>query len=88
MWFNLDRAILVAISLLVASAIGCFVREASPGPTPIPSPSPTAAAVATSIVQPPVTPVHWEGLVRLTGSHSGWGFVELVGYSAPAIAPR
>jgi predicted secreted hydrolase len=32
--------------------------------------------------------VYWEGLVRLTGSHSGWGFVELVGYGAPATAPR
>ena len=32
--------------------------------------------------------VYWEGLVRLTGSHSGWGFVELVGYGTPPTAPR
>lgn len=31
--------------------------------------------------------VYWEGLVQVTGSHSGWGFVELVGYGPPAPAP-
>jgi predicted secreted hydrolase len=35
--------------------------------------------------------VYWEGLVRVTGTHPGWGFVELVGYgptATPTPAPR
>lgn len=28
--------------------------------------------------------IYWEGLVRLSGSHSGVGFVELAGYGTPA----
>ena len=28
---------------------------------------------------------YWEGEVRVEGSHTGWGYVELVGYAPPAL---